>query len=160
MSSLPLEAAEILDGSSDDIDEVMRTMSEAFDPDFGESWTRSQTEGIFQHNGSWLNLARCKGVPAGFALSRVIADEAELLLLAVRPARRRAGMGIALLERTITDAAKRGAGRLHLEVRDRNAAVALYRSAGFEEVGRRANYYHGRNGTSFDALTFAIRLSA
>jgi ribosomal-protein-alanine N-acetyltransferase len=42
---------------------------------------------------------------------------------------------------------------VHLEVRDGNAAVAMYRAAGFKQAGRRRNYYHAPDGDRFDALT-------
>ena len=44
---------------------------------------------------------------------------------------------------------------VHLEVRDGNPAVAMYRAAGFAPVGRRRNYYQGSDGRRHDALTFA-----
>jgi ribosomal protein S18 acetylase RimI-like enzyme len=48
-----------------------------------------------------------------------------------------------------------GARQVHLEVRDGNPAIAMYRTAGFKPVGRRRKYYHGEDGRDFDALTFA-----
>jgi ribosomal-protein-alanine N-acetyltransferase len=50
-------------------------------------------------------------------------------------------------------ATTRGADRLHLEVRDGNPAIKLYSRSGFSEVGRRKNYYTGRDGQIYDALT-------
>ena len=52
-------------------------------------------------------------------------------------------------------AASKGAEQLHLEVREGNHAVSLYRRNGYREVGRRRNYYSGRDGQLFDALTLA-----
>jgi ribosomal-protein-alanine N-acetyltransferase len=63
-----------------------------------------------------------------------------------------------LLQRACSAATARGAERLHLEVRDGNEAAFLYRSMGFEQVGRRRDYYRGRNGDSFDAITLALQL--
>ena len=88
----------------------------------------------------------------GFSLQRVIADEAELLLLAVAPAWQRRGIGRALLGHFIDDARARGAHRLHLEVRDGNPAIRMYRLAGFDLAGRRSKYYHGADGQLFDAV--------
>jgi ribosomal-protein-alanine N-acetyltransferase len=105
--------------------------------------------------GVWLVLAREAGEPLGFALSRVVAGEAELLLLAVRRSAQRQGVGAKLLARFISDAASRGAEKLHLEVRNGNPAVQLYKHAGFQEVGRRFNYYRGLSGQLFDAITLA-----
>ena len=47
---------------------------------------------------------------------------------------------------------------MHLEVRDGNPAVAMYRAAGFSIAGRRRKYYRGRGGGEFDALTLSKQL--
>ncbi len=86
-------------------------------------------------------------------------DEAELLLLAVPPSQRRAGVGRALLDAIAGEALARGATQLHLEMRDGNPAAFLYGEAGFREVGRRPRYYRGRDGRSFDAITLASPLT-
>ena len=88
-------------------------------------------------------------------LARIIAGEAELLLLAVHKSAQRRGVGGKLLARFIEDARSRGADKLHLEVRHGNHAAELYKRAGFEEVGRRFNYYRGASGHLYDALTLA-----
>jgi ribosomal-protein-alanine N-acetyltransferase len=73
--------------------------------------------------------------------------------LAVLPGRQREGIGRRLLDDFIKRAGTSGATRVHLEVRDGNAAVDMYRAAGFKQAGRRRNYYHAANGDRFDALT-------
>jgi ribosomal-protein-alanine N-acetyltransferase len=60
-----------------------------------------------------------------------------------------------LLDRFAAVASSKGAEQLHLEVREGNHAVSLYRRNGYREVGRRRNYYSGRDGQLFDALTLA-----
>jgi ribosomal-protein-alanine N-acetyltransferase len=147
-------------GSAADLDEVMAIMDAAFDPCFGEAWTRGQCAGILGLAGIWLLIARIDGAAAGFALTRSVADEAELLLLAVHPAQRRSGIGRALLETVRRDARARNAIRLHLEMRDGNPAIHLYAAGRFSEVGRRAKYYRGRDGHVFDAVTLACSLDA
>lgn len=88
-----------------------------------------------------------------FALGRVIADEAELLTIAVDPEARGGGLGRACLAAFEKDAATRGAARAFLEVsRDNTAARALYASAGFREDGVRRGYYRAADGTSADAI--------
>lgn len=80
--------------------------------------------------------------PNGFLLARVIADEAELLTLAVSPAARRTGLGATLVQRFLADAAATGAKTAFLEVAaDNLAALSLYRRTGWTEAGRRRNYY-------------------
>jgi ribosomal-protein-alanine N-acetyltransferase len=143
-------------GGVDDLEDVMHIMTSAFEPSFGEAWTRSQCAGILPMHGVSLAIAEQDGKPAGFSLVRVVADEAELLLLAVDPARQREGIGQALLDEFIAASLAAGAHRLHLEVRDGNPAVGLYLSSGFAPVGRRRNYYHGPEKQSYDAVTLML----
>jgi ribosomal-protein-alanine N-acetyltransferase len=105
--------------------------------------------------GVWLTLARAGEEVVGFALGRVVAREAELLLLAVKAKDQRRGVGKLLLDGFVARAAGLGAQRLHLEVREGNHAVKLYSEGGFTQVGRRRNYYSGRDGQIYDALTLA-----
>ena len=96
----------------------------------------------------------------GLILMRVVADEAEILTLAVRPAARRAGQGGRLVGEGVLAAAARGAGRVFLEVAEDNAAArALYARAGFVEAGRRPAYYAGADGGRRDALLLALNLA-
>ena len=141
-----------------DLDSVMAIMGEAFAPGFGEGWTRAQCAGTLPMHGVAMTLATSDHEPVGFSLSRTVAGEAELLLLGVRPAWRGRGVGTALLDRFVTDSQAQGARYLHLEVRDGNSALGLYRRAGFRLVGRRHNYYRGADGEQFDALTMAFEL--
>lgn len=141
-----------------DIAAVMEVMDAAFDPMFGEAWSASQCLGILDLPGVWLTIARVDGVPAGFALTRTIIDEGELLLIGVTPPFRGRGIGSALLQRAMHHARAHGVVRFHLEVRQGNDAMALYSRAGFEQVGRRRDYYRGRDGTAFDALSLARTL--
>lgn len=96
----------------------------------------------------------------GFILMRVVADEAEILTLAVRPTARQAGLGLRLVEQACVVAVSQGATRLFLEVADDNVtARALYAKAGFTEAGRRAGYYGRRDGSRVDALVLTKTLS-
>ena len=143
-------------GGVGDLDEVMRIMNAAFRPCFGEAWTRSQCAGIMPMHGVTLTVAEAGRVPVGFSLARAVADEAELLLLAVDPADQRRGIGQALLDEFIAQALAGGAHRLHLEVRDGNPAIELYHASGFSAVGRRRSYYHGPDGDAYDAVTLLL----
>lgn len=151
-------ATVLLEGSEADLPEVVATMDAAFDPAFGEAWTGPQCLGILGLPGVWLLLARLGGRSAGFALARAVLDEAELLLLGVRPAERRLGVGAALLAAVCAGARTRGATRLHLEMRAGNPAMALYGHAGFAEAGRRRHYYRGIDGRLLDAVTLSLDL--
>lgn len=144
-------------GSLIDMPGVMQVMTAAFDPRHGEAWTASQASGLLALPGVWLTLARLDRNVAGFAMARIAADEAELLLLAVDPEWRRRGIGKSLLTHFEGVATSRGARHFHLEVRAGNSAIQLYTSAGYEIVGRRRNYYLGAHGSQHDALSLARR---
>ncbi|GHH13736.1 hypothetical protein GCM10008023_14620 [Sphingomonas glacialis] len=141
-------------GAVADLASVDRVMQAAFDPRFGEAWTHNQVLGLLAMPGVWLTLAEVSGESAGFALSRRVLDEAELLLLATTPHLRRRGVAGALLRTVIGDAGLQGATSIHLEVRSDNDAIKLYSSEGFIMAGRRRDYYRGHNGQTYDALTY------
>jgi len=154
----PAEELHLARGGSADLEAVSEVMAGAFDDRFGEAWTRSQCAGILPMPGVELVLARDgDGALAGFSLFRTVADEAELLLLAVAPEYRRRGIGRMLLDHFLDRARDIGASRVHLEVREGNPAVIMYRQAGFNFAGRRPKYYRGRFGGDFDALTLSLR---
>ena len=89
-------------------------------------------------------------------LARVVADEAEILTLAVDRGIQRRGLGRRLLASAMQDAAARGARQMFLEVSAANtAARALYDTCGFERVGARRCYY--RDGS--DALVLRATLA-
>ena len=141
-------------GDARDIALVDTLMAAAFDPRFGEAWTRNQALGVMAMPGVRLTLALLDDEPAGFALVRSVADEAELLLLAVDPTYRRRGVATALLRGIVDDGRAGGVADLHLEVRAGNDAVRLYTAHGFAKVGERRGYYRGKTGQVYDAHTY------
>ena len=144
---------------SNDLGDVMQVMSSAFDARYGEAWTRRQCAGILPMAGVSLRIARSEtGAPVGFSLFRTVADEAELLLLAVDPDRRRQGVGRSLLDDFVEHAKGLGVALVHLEVRENNPAIQMYSAAGFSAAGRRRDYYSGSDGSRYDALTYTRTL--
>ncbi len=78
----------------------------------------------------------------GYLCRWIVADEMQVLNVAVAPAARRRGIGAALVAEARREARARGCASLTLEVRRGNvAARGLYRSQGFAEVGVRPGYY-------------------
>jgi ribosomal-protein-alanine N-acetyltransferase len=154
------EEVRIATGGPDHLDAVMRVMDSAFGDKFGEAWTRSQLSGILPMAGVSLTVAvdRAEESVVGFSLVRTVADESELLLIAVLEDKQGRGVGGLLLDYFIDNARKDGVGRVHLEVRDGNPAISIYHAAGFSPVGRRRNYYHATNGKRYDAITLAREL--
>jgi ribosomal-protein-alanine N-acetyltransferase len=149
----------------DDVDRIVEVMDAAFDPAHGEAWTRRQLSDALTSAGTHYLLIGLDGgllegdaPAAGFALSRAVLDEEELLLLAVVPQYRRRGLGARLLRQFIDDARSRGMRRLFLEMRDGNVAEALYRRHGFTSIARRRHYYRRGSHGPRDAITFALAI--
>jgi len=123
-------------------------------------WPVEALGGLLAQPGVFGLLALVGETPMGFILCRVAADEAEVLTIAVLPESRRRGLARALLAEARHRAAAQGAMRLLLEVSVQNApALALYRGAGFAEVGRRRGYYAESGGKSVDAAILGADLT-
>ncbi len=119
-------------------------------------WTAAEFAALLAEPPVFATLAE-----TGFALGRVVADEAELLTIAVAPEARRNGEGRALLDGFLRTALARGAETAFLEVAaDNAAALALYRRSGFSEAGRRRGYYHSPGNPPVDALVMVKSLAA
>lgn len=140
-------------------------MKASFDPRFGERWSSEQVISALSLPQTWVCFAYPDGAevhepPAGFSLVRVVADEAELLLIAVAPPFRGQGIGRALVDHAVQIAEERSAVHLFLEVRAGNdPAIALYKSCGFQIVGHRPGYYRAMDGKLHDALTMHLTVN-
>lgn len=92
--------------------------------------------------GKIIFVAEEEGDLSGYVMVRVVADEGEVLSLAVSNRHRQRGWGGALLEEGIAYCKSHGAKTMDLEVRASNvAAIQLYTSRGFLQVGHRKDYY-------------------
>lgn len=151
---------------SDRLDAIMAVMDAAFDPKFGEAWTAAQLAGAMIAPGTHCVTISNEGTfgprdistISGFYMTRQVVDEEELLLIAVAPAARGAGLGGKMLAHLEEQARQRGSALLHLEMRADNPAQSLYTKFGFEPVGRRKKYYKGADGVMRDAITFVKSL--
>lgn len=146
------------------LDLIMAVMEVAFDPAYGEAWTRRQVSEALLLPNTYALVVDADGmpiragsstIPAGFVLTRHVLDEEELLLIAVAPYVRRRGVGARLIRHLFDAAQERGISRIFLEMRRGNPAIHLYHRLGFEPIGERRNYYRMENGERIDAITFA-----
>jgi ribosomal-protein-alanine N-acetyltransferase len=95
----------------------------------------------------------------GYAVLMPVLDEAELLNIGVAAVQQRKGMGRAMLLEMLDVACEKNMLRVFLEVRSSNvAAIALYRSVGFTEIGVRRDYYKNSSGGE-DAITMECKLT-
>jgi ribosomal-protein-alanine N-acetyltransferase len=94
-----------------------------------------------------------------FIKLQIIFPEAEILNIAVDPEYQGKKLGRQLLQHIINNLTTENYQRIYLEVRKSNqAAIHLYESLGFNQIGERKNYYPKKNGRE-DALIYAKELS-
>ncbi len=104
-------------------------------------WSRGNYERASRGDfDAWV--ATTAGEFIGFVVARRMADEVEILNLAVERTHRRCGVATRLVAAALEFARARGAQRAFLEVRESNTgAIAFYEGQGFIRTGRRARYY-------------------
>ena len=111
---------------------------------FGRGWGEDEVYQLLIDGAVVTHRAMSGRALVGFAMSRMAADEAEILSIAIAPARRGRGLSRPLLDYHLRSLAGLGARAVFLEVDEHNApACRLYEGAGFREVGRREGYYAG-----------------
>lgn len=134
----------------DNTDEIYFVEKNCFD----DPWTREMLESELQNSLSVVVCERRGGEVKGFALGRVVADEAELFKIAVLPDFRRQGIAEEMLTALHEKMKERGARVCFLEVREKNeAAIALYKKAGYEKLRVIPRYYKDDN-----AVTMSVYL--
>jgi ribosomal-protein-alanine N-acetyltransferase len=143
-----------------DLDRAAALHAEAFVP-FGErGWTRQDFAELLASPGVAGLLLQVEGVDTGLAICRVVADEAELITLAVRVAHRRRGAARHLLASVLDHVRAAGAKTLFLEVAaDNPAALRLYETTGFRAAGSRPAYFRRGSGPAADAVVMRLDLS-
>ncbi len=126
---------------------------------FGHAWSGEEFAALLANHGVFaVGLSRGRRL-AGFVLVRVVADEAEILTIAVRPGERGRGYGRMLMDEALRRLHRAGASHCFLEVDQANApAVSLYRSLGFAVTGERRNYYSGGAPGDGTALVMRVQL--
>jgi ribosomal-protein-alanine N-acetyltransferase len=128
------------------------------DRSFPTPWSASSFRYELVENpyASLFAVRAAGGGVIGFACVWVIDEEMKINNIAIHPDRRGRGIGARLLRFLLDFAAGQGCREVTLEVRPSNeAALRMYRRAGFMTVGRRRNYY---TDTHEDALVMARRI--
>lgn len=109
---------------------------------FDRPWTADSFASLLAQDQRVALAARGEDGLDGFIVLQQVADEAEILTLAVAPHKRRAGLAKDLLSAAMDWLLPRHVRYWHLEVAaDNQAALALYHGFGFVETGRRTAYY-------------------
>lgn len=119
------------------------------DASFRRGWSEQEVDALLIDRHVIAHRALTGTRLAGFIMSRVVHDEAEILSVAVAGPQRGRGLARNLLNLHLRCLAGLGARAVFLEVDEHNKpAIRLYRRAGFHEVARRANYYPSASGAA------------
>ena len=120
---------------------------------FHRGWGESEFDEMLSQRNTLVDRLSLKRRVIGFAASRLAADEAELLTIAIMARHQGRGLSRQLLDTHLGHLAARGIRTVFLEVDENNTpAKRLYQRAGFCDVGRRERYYRGADGIDANAL--------
>jgi ribosomal-protein-alanine N-acetyltransferase len=127
---------------------------------FHRGWGEGEFETMIAERNTLVHRLKLGRRTIGFAASRIGADEAEILSIAIDTGHRGRGLSRDLLLTHLGHLAGRGVRQIFLEVEENNApARRLYERAGFAVVGRRERYYRQDNGEQLNALLMRRDLS-
>ena len=119
-------------------------------------WTATMLADCLENHYQGLVMEDTQAI-IGFSIWNIAAEEAQLLNISIDPVYQRRGYGQQLLE-SVIQSTRSQAVKLFLEVRNSNqTALNLYYKLGFEEIGRRKNYYPHPAGRE-DARVLALTL--
>ena len=135
-------------------------LAELHGASFHRGWGESEFESMMRERNTLVHRLRLGRKIIGFAVSRMVADEAEILSIAIDAAYRGRGLSRDLLLTHLGHLAGHGVRTIFLEVEENNEpARALYERVGFSVVGRRERYYREARGEQLNALLMRRDLS-
>ena len=106
------------------------------------NWSRESYLKLIEEEGSVALVAEIHVEICGFLIARRVADQAEILNLAVDTKHRTKGHGSALLKAALAEVRLRATKTVYLEVRESNTtAITFYERHGFAKTGLRKDYY-------------------
>lgn len=135
-------------------------LAELHGASFHRGWGEGEFESMMAERNTLLHRLRQGRQVIGFAVSRMAADEAEILSIAIDENQRGRGLSRTLLMTHLGHLAGRGVRTIFLEVEENNQpARRLYEWAGFGVIGRRERYYQQPGGEQLNALLMRRDLS-
>ena len=127
---------------------------------FHRGWGEGEFESMLSERNTLVHRLRLGRKVVGFAVSRMAADEAEILSIALAASHRGRGLSRNLLLTHLGHLSGRGVRTVFLEVEENNQpARRLYERAGFGVAGRRERYYQQPGGDQLNALLMRRDLS-
>jgi [ribosomal protein S18]-alanine N-acetyltransferase len=137
-----------------------RRLAQLHGESFHRGWGEGEFESMLSERNTLVHRLKVGRQLVGFAVSRMAADEAEILSIAVAASHRGRGLSRNLLLTHLGHLAGHGVRTIFLEVEENNQpARRLYERAGFAVAGRRERYYQQPGGEQLNALLMRRDLS-
>jgi [ribosomal protein S18]-alanine N-acetyltransferase len=137
-----------------------RRLAQLHGESFHRGWGEGEFEQMLSERNTLVHRLKVGRKLVGFAVSRMAADEAEILSIAVAAGYRGRGLSRNLLLTHLGHLAGHGVRKVFLEVEENNQpARRLYERAGFSVAGRRERYYQQPGGEQLNALLMRRDLS-
>lgn len=137
----------------DDIEAVFHIEKQAYD----FPWSKTLFEQAIK-SSKYCVVAECQNQTIGYGILSYVVGEAELLNICIDTNQQGRGYAKLLLNHLVEHAALKDNQEMYLEVRVTNKpAIHIYEQAGFNEIGRRKNYYPTKAGKE-DAILMALPL--
>jgi ribosomal-protein-alanine N-acetyltransferase len=137
-----------------------RRLAQLHGESFHRGWGEGEFEQMLSERNTLVHRLKVGRKLVGFAVSRMAADEAEILSIAVAAGYRGRGLSRNLLLTHLGHLAGHGVRKIFLEVEENNQpARRLYERAGFSVAGRRERYYQQPGGEQLNALLMRRDLS-
>ena len=157
MKSSPLEVVFVEAGNQAAIALMAHIHTQAFSPQGEQPWSSASITQLLASPGFGASLYYSGDLPVGFALTRCVLDEAELISIAVDPRAQGKGFAKQMLRLLIAWLKTQNIRNFFLEVREDNQkAVQLYQRVGFNKIGERKKYYQTMDGKKIDAHAFSL----
>ncbi|MGX7744467.1 ribosomal protein S18-alanine N-acetyltransferase [Rhodopseudomonas parapalustris] len=135
-------------------------LAELHSASFHRGWDEQEFADLLSERNTLVHRLRVGRRIIGFVASRIGADEAEILSIAITASYRGRGLSREMLLTHLGHLAGRGVATVFLEVEENNQpARRLYDRTGFQVVGRRERYYRQPNGEQLNALIMRRDLS-
>ena len=159
MTAAPLTAIFVESSNKAALALIAQLHRRAFSAQDEQPWSLGAIEKLMASPGFEALVYFAADVPVGFVLVRVVADEAELISVAVDPDCQSKGYAKQVMSFLCDQLKKRQICNLFLEVRqDNQKAIQLYRSCGFKKIGERRDYYKTTSGKKLDAHVFSFTI--
>ena len=145
--------SQVYEGNDAALELVSALHKSVFEEQGEEGWTKDEFKSLLTNPVYECYLYHIDDEPFGLSLISNICGEMEIITVGIIPTKRHQGLGRSIIDALLTHATASDISNIHIEVRaDNVAALQLYITSGFTDIGRRADYYTLQDKSKIDAI--------